>query len=178
MARFMKIELAGLKETIAKLEGVKQGMQNRVLRPAMNEALTPIVQAVKAEMPSSSGLAKRSIKKKVVTTKAGKVVGLVGATGKKAQQVTRPDGSTVYEDPSKILHLIEGGRKAVQARGGAGKSVLSSGKGGKVYGTTVRAAAGKHPLAKGWASSKAQAEAIFIRRAQQEIAKLAAKGKI
>jgi hypothetical protein len=164
-----RVELKGLKELAATLGEIRTSVRTRVLKPAINSALSPVAKAVKAELPP--GLARKSIGKKVYASR-GKVGGLVGARTGFAQMVTRDDGSVVREDPAKILHLIESGRAAISIVNK--KTLKSGGTGpGKFYGSSVRAAAGTHPLAKGWVASKDKAAGIVAVRIMELLAKIA-----
>lgn len=168
------MQLKGLKEAAANLRNVRQGVRNQILRPAVNESLKATEKAVRQEVPDESGTLKRAIGRKVKAYRNGIVVGLVGARTGFARTVTRADGSTLVEDPAKILHLIEFGRGEIVT---LAAKVLSAGK-SVSYGTHVAAVAPKAPLATAWAATKEGAAETLAQRVQKGIAAMVSKGRM
>ncbi len=175
MPKAITVELKGLKDAAARLHNVKQSVRTAILKPAINEGTKPVEKAARSRVTKSSGLLKKSIGRKVIGNRtSGVVVGLIGPRKGFGATVTRADGTTVYEDPVHIAHLVEFGRRAVEARG----KVLSTGKGGRVFGKRVKAAPARPFLRPAWTATKAEAERVIAARVKVEIAKQAAKGKL
>lgn len=118
---------------MAKLEAVKRGVRNRILRKALRAGSRVVVVAVRALVPvrrkvkganiSPQKLLKKSIGVKMMTYRSGVVVGVVGARSKKTRIGVRVRGrhagQAVYENPANIAHMVERGH-AVGIRKGAG----------------------------------------------------------
>jgi hypothetical protein len=195
MGMLGRVELDGLKELTAQLHGMARQTANQVLRPAVSAAMTPVLKAARANMPESSGLAKKTLAKKVWANRGTGTVGaVVGVKTNSGAFITRPDGSALFEDPANILHLIEGGRGPVVAgvstrtsrasgqtkQVATGKAVLKSGGQGPgtFFGPAVKQALGRHPLERAWAATKARAKEILAEKIFAGLVKLAGKGKL
>lgn len=115
----------------------------RVAAVAMQQAVRPIVTAVKASVPKRTGALRASITSVVrIYAKNGVVVGVVGPD-KKARYFggvrLRRGGNMFKSDmPAKYAHLVEYGHFRVAGRGASGKSL----KGRTIREGTVKA--------KGW----------------------------
>lgn len=148
MASKPTLKLIGEKELIRKLKrlGDKRKLK-RVLRKGTNAAGQVLVKSVRAGWPTDTGLSKKSVDKKVISTKAGYMV-IVGvdrnATGESHGR---------KHVPSKIDHLIEFGWQTED-------------------GTTVP---GQAPLRTGYGAAEADAKRRFIAKAAEEIEKEARK---
>jgi HK97 gp10 family phage protein len=95
-----------------KLERLETKSQKKIVRPAVNAALTPINKAAKRKASVETGLLKKSIGKKVKTYRSGTVWGGVGPrTGFKTQM---EDGR--FRNPVKYAHLVELGTRHSPAR--------------------------------------------------------------
>ncbi len=169
-------EITGLADLLATLHGLKRGVRNRVLRPAIDKAVRIVAKRVKTLAPVAAqtyarrqsakeqglsaaklnGIVKKAITSKVIVTRAGLVIGKVGAKkGIKVRigTVTRGKnkGQPIMQSPSRILHLIEKGH------------------------------GGPHPapahsfLRKGFDESKGEAAAAFQAAAAAGIAKMIAR---
>lgn len=114
----IKMELGGIKDALKSLDGLKRGVQRRILRAAVTEASAPILQSARGHAPKRTGTFKRSLGKKVKTySKSGTVVAIVGPRkGYKTQTGITRKGKEIFEDPTKIAHLLEYGHLVV--RGG------------------------------------------------------------
>jgi hypothetical protein len=167
-------QLKGLRQAAANLRNVRQGIRNKILKPAVNEALKATEKAVRANVPDVSGTLRKAIGRKVKTYRSGVVVGLVGARKGFARTVTREDGSTVVEDPAKILHLIETGRGEVSP---TSMRVMSAGK-TVSYGLHAAAVSGQSVLEMAWEATKGDAEETLAVRIQRGIADMVTKGKM
>jgi hypothetical protein len=191
-------KLEGMTELLSTLTDLRQSHRTRVIKPAVNKALTPVRKAVRKNMPVNSGLSLSAIVQKVWASKSkGTVGGLVGADKSVGVVVTHQRGYAppkaartpseakrlaaraaippvqVLERPEKILHLIEFGRAAITV---TKKKVLSAGK-SFIYGTHVAAAPAYHPLAKAWAATKSAAQSIVAAEIPANLAKLLARVK-
>jgi HK97 gp10 family phage protein len=127
----MRVNVSGCKELTAKLEQLPAKVQNVVLKKAVKSGSKVIEQAEKSQAPSESGLLKQSLgatsvksygttifstvgarrgfRRAVVATKSGGVKRL----GKKASAAL---SDANFRDPTKYLHIIERGRKAIDAQ--------------------------------------------------------------
>jgi len=99
------VELIGDKQLMRRLAVLKNSTLNRVMRPAINQALTPIARAAKQKCPKESGALRRSIGKKTMTARQG-VIGLVGP--RVGDQFTR-DYNGEKRVPNNYAHLVEYG---------------------------------------------------------------------
>lgn len=119
---------------LLKLEALKRGVRNRLLRKALRAGSRPLVVAARALVPvrrkvkgsnvTPQKLLKKSLGVKIKTYKGGGiVVAVVGARSKKTQIGTRVrgphKGQPVYENPANIAHLVEKGH-AVGLKKGTG----------------------------------------------------------
>jgi HK97 gp10 family phage protein len=138
------------------LEALKQALQKRIVKKAVTKTVQPVAKAVKAACPVrdakdvKGGTLKKSIGYRVGANKqTGKVSAAVGARkGFKREIGKGKDGSPVYADPAKYMHLVE-------------------------YGTyRSRALPFVRPA---WQARRAQARATFVAVMQQEIRAEAAK---
>lgn len=168
------VELQGLKEAQAKLAGLRRGARNKILRPAMTQAVKPVVAAVKARVPHDSGALEKGVAPKILSNARG-VTGLVGARSDVRYTVTRADGSVTEEVPGRILHFVDLGRKAVQV--GSGPRLLSAG-GTVSYGLHVAAAPAQGTLEAAWSQSKQAAADTFAQRVQVGIYDAIKKGAL
>ena len=107
------IEVIGNKEAQVIFLGLRNGMKNSAVRPAVKFALTPVVQEARRRAPKDTGLLKKSIGKLVKTDRRG-ILGLVGPRVGDKYRIpvgkTR-DGKTRYKNPSKYAHFVELGTK-------------------------------------------------------------------
>lgn len=114
MALGVRVQLNGLEKPLAALVAMRGSRQRAILRRALTKATRPIVPAARAKVPVRFGLLKKSLGRKLKTTKDGVVYVVIGPRkGMKKQvgTVTRGPrkGQPVYEDPAKIAHLVEQG---------------------------------------------------------------------
>lgn len=125
-------ELKGMNEAIARLNGLKQGARNKILRPAVQKMTRIVARGVKSLAPVSGekyvrktvnkdyslnerivkGLLKKAVAAVVGTTRDGIVVGTIGISkGFKTYVGQRTKGkkkgSPIYYDPARIAHLVE-----------------------------------------------------------------------
>jgi Bacteriophage HK97-gp10, putative tail-component len=177
MAWSVKAEFTGAGDVLARLARLRPGRARTVLRRALNEATKPVLDAAKANAPRQSGLLKKSLGRVTRTyVRANSVVSFIGPRSGFRRAVTVKDRvtgrtRTMIRNPVNIAHLTEGGRRAVRAR----RRVLGSQ--GVWLGRFARAVAAGRWLRRAWGQTKSKAEAIFSRRAWQEIQKLVAAGK-
>lgn len=144
-----KITIKGQKELEQKLLRLGDARKmKRVLRKSTNAAGQVVVKAVRSNYPTDTGFSRRSVKAKVISTRAG-YKAIVGVD--RSAVMVRDDGTKHI--PAKIDHLIEFGFMTDA-------------------GVSVPAAA---PLRKGHAAAVTSAEARYAEKVGQEIEKEAAK---
>lgn len=155
MAFAIKGEIAGLKDVLKRLHRLKQGVRNRVLRPAVTKAVKPIAKHAKHLAPWRTGMLRRSMGWRVMAyRRTGTVVGIVGPrsgfkktkAGRQQTALGRKYKATGI-NPTRYAHLVELG--------------------------TVRSAAYAF-LAPAWDAGKAGAEATIRAEVEAGIQKLAA----
>lgn len=105
------MKLFGDRELRRALGGMRAATQRKIVRPAVNAALTPVNKAAKRSAPKRTGQLKRSIGKVVrLYKKRGVIWGGVGP--RKGFKVII-DGKAV--DPTKYAHLVERGTVRTKA---------------------------------------------------------------
>lgn len=95
----MEIRLEGADRLLKKLDRLKKGVRNKIVRRALMKASTPILKSAKARVPVDSKTLKKSLGRKSKTYKNGNVVVVIGARG----NVRNPDG----KKPTRYAHLAE-----------------------------------------------------------------------
>lgn len=137
----VKFDVRGLPEVKAAFEGVKAGVQNRVLKAALRKVASTANKTAKSgvtgrrtgQLKRSVGLVYRAYRK------GGGFAFVVGP--RKGFKVINPEtGKNV--DPVFYAHLVEGGRRAVAP---VNKRVLATGAKGRgaIIGKTAAAVAGE-----------------------------------
>lgn len=107
MSMRTKVQVQGAKQVIKRLNKLKRGVKNKILRKAITKSCQPVAKAAKANTPIETGLLKKSLGHKVKTYKDD-VVGIVGPRRGMGKVVT-VRGRKVYRDPVKYAHLVERG---------------------------------------------------------------------
>ena len=107
MAEIAAFKLEGQKELMARLDALHTTRWGRVVRPAINAALTPINRAAKRNAPKRFGILKKSIGKKVKLYSKNRVVW--GAVGVRSGFKTYIAGRNI--NPRKYAHIVEFGAK-------------------------------------------------------------------
>lgn len=184
-----KAEYSGdvVRQVQVALEGVKVGVQNTVLRAAIRKACGPLAKAAKQNAPTRkrrakdgpTGLLKKSIGFRVVRTKRGVIVGLVGSrrrfmgyAGKKKRV------------PANYAHLVEFGHRI--AVGGKLLRIEQPGKRRRSQANeTIVGSSGFVPgrpfMRPAWTAGKRQAQETIRNEVRLGIARIAkryaAKGK-
>ena len=108
-------KIEGTKELRRKFARMSKVMKNKVVRPAMDFAMTPMNKSAKRRAPvgkgPEAGLLRKSIGKLVrVYPKA--VVGLIGPrTNFKREIGTTKKGKRIFKNPVNYAHLVELGTK-------------------------------------------------------------------
>ena len=147
----VQIKLVGDEAVMRMLNDLPQTAQMQVLRPAMRQAMTSITSALRSEAPMETGLLKRAMGATPVKTYRNVLFATAGARrgferavepGKKGGvRLVRPSPHFLirgmYRDPTKYLHIVEGGRKAVSA---INVKSLYSAQSGRFFGKSVAAA--------------------------------------
>lgn len=129
MANKMQVtcRLEGLADLMGQLEGLKQSVQNKILRPAVTKAAAPILGTMKSLVKSQStdtGLLEKSLGAKIKTYPSGVVVAILGSrrefkkdrkTGmmKRVWKRTKAqsEGKAAKRIPVYYAHLVEYGFK-------------------------------------------------------------------
>lgn len=116
-------EVSGLGPVLQAMQGMKLGVRNKALRRGVTKATRLVRKAAKALAPvdtTTVGLTEKGVYKKSidvkVSVKGDRVVGIVGPKRMKVQTGVRRRkgkksevGEAVYQDPSRIGHLLEFG---------------------------------------------------------------------
>jgi hypothetical protein len=165
MATFqLSQQVDGIEQLARRLVGYKRGIRNKILRKAFREGAQPPKTFLKQNAPEDTKAYKKALFIKIGTSRrAGNTYAVIGPKTK----VTVVDASGNKRRPSKYAHLIEGGRKANQARF---SRVLTDGK--KFFGKRVRAVPGKHIVEKAIKRTGKKSVAIIESVVHSEIDKL------
>jgi hypothetical protein len=139
------VDTSSLADTISRLKDIDRKVVKPALRQGMNEVTKLILAEAKELVPRRTGLLRKSLGRKVRADKRnGGYLGIVSPRrGFKVVVNGKPMDSRRY------AHLVEYGRSPVMAKL---KKVLSSGKGGQIFGRKVQAAAPRPFLRPAWAS--------------------------
>ncbi len=124
MAFAIKAKIDGLAPLLRRLENVKRGTRNKILRPAVTKAARIVNNAAKTAVKpgktgrqkTRNGILKKSLGVKIASYETT-VIGVIGPRkGFKTQVGVRTRGGTksnvgdpIYEDPANIAHLVEYG---------------------------------------------------------------------
>src|SRR5438105_3704771 len=101
----MGATLLGAKELEKALKSLGERTQRKVVRAAVNVAMTPVLKAARANAPEESGLLKESLAKKVKTyVESMTVVGIVGPDTQ-----TQGEFNGEKRKPANYAHLVEQG---------------------------------------------------------------------
>lgn len=181
--------VAGIRSILLELEGKKF---RKAARVAIGDCTKIILAAAKANVPTRTGMLKKSLGRKVAAKKGGGgYVGIVGprkdisdktrakqqkefdagerkrAPGKaRFKKAVKYKGREIVVNPVKYAHLVEYG---TAAHGPKGKKVLSDGA--DVFGTRTAGAAPRPFLRPAWETSKAGCEAIIAAAFRLAVAK-------
>lgn len=169
-----------IKGTIPGLDTLTQGlaefsksMRNKIIRKGMNAVTQPLLKSAKGKCKSK--LIRKSLGRKVKTYPSGITVGVIFPRPGFDQVI---DGITVK--PTKIAHLLEGGRGPVSVK----KATVLFGH-GQFWGRQVGSAAAQPFMRPAYEEGKESSKSIMAQKCKEEIttearklaAKLAAKGK-
>jgi HK97 gp10 family phage protein len=102
----IKAELVGVREAMARLEGMKPGKIRRVHRKAINEITKGVLRTAKGLVPKRTGQLRKSLGRKVKTYPSGVTVGVVGPRN---GFLIVKDGKRI--NPVKYAHLVELGTR-------------------------------------------------------------------
>jgi hypothetical protein len=128
----LNVQMTGVKECLAALKDVPAGIQRKHMRIAMNAAGGILKTGAVGRVPKRTGLLKQSLGVKVTQKKTGDWYVVVGAKrgmsrgikttrkgnvralSKKATSNLRftPGGSSTRINPTRYLHLVEGGTRS------------------------------------------------------------------
>lgn len=172
----------------AALEGVKQGVRNKVVKGGVGKAARMAARRAKASIPKGpTGAYKASIGVKFKSYRGAAVwVYVIGPRKGMARPNPRPFAkgySPASFDPVRYGHLVEGGRKAVGPAAARFLRFYPRPKGLALVFTRrpVAPVAGGHQIRKqrDWLAAQGGAVAVAetLRLFQQEAARYAAKGK-
>jgi len=114
MAVIATVRIDGLRELERALKRLGDGVRRKHIRSAANAGGMIAVRAARAAAPQKTGLLKKSLGVRMKVYSAhGAAVAIIGArTGFRRAIRTTGKGKTVYQDPSKYAHLVEGGTRA------------------------------------------------------------------
>jgi HK97 gp10 family phage protein len=96
-------EVHGAKEIAKELKDLSRGMQNKIVRPALNVAVAEVRKTAKQLAPKDTGILKKAIKSKVFTKKRG-AKGIVGRIGVLDSNVEYSDGTPVAKVAAVLNH--------------------------------------------------------------------------
>lgn len=165
------VDDVGLANTVRRLMEIDRKAAKKGLRRGMNELTKLILAAARGRVPKRTGQLRRSLGRKVRTTKGGGAI--YGVVKPRAGVRVKRQWTAKFRknipgvgmvDPVKYAHLVEHGRMAVTAKK---KRVLAGG--GKVWGTRVRAVPGVFFMARSWEQYRPQAPTILKRFLDEEI---------
>jgi HK97 gp10 family phage protein len=113
--------VAGLRDVLSRLGGLKRSARNRVARQAVAAGARAVARAAKKNAPRETGLLKKSLGSKVkVYANSGVAVGVAGPRVGMRQTVVRKKNKArptpVLSDPAKYAHLAELGTSRSAAR--------------------------------------------------------------
>lgn len=191
-----KIDTSQVDALVKRIVEIDRKAARAGLKKGVNEVTKLVLAEAKELVPVRSGQLRKSLGRKVRVSKDGKLVyGVVkpragvwmaDAPGLVGRKVTRKGKTRVFVakfrvmyqgrpiNPVRYAHLVEFGRVEVRVKQ---KKVLSSGKGGVVYGTKVRAVA-PHPFMRpAWEKYSSAAPDILRRFLLDELRKYWAKSR-
>lgn len=192
----LHVDLTTSRAVQAAIDGVIEGVKNRVIKAAIGKAARIGAKVAKAGAPRGfTGLLKASEGTKYKSYRGGLVwMYAVGARMDGFDGMTPGPRGMRKHRPFKIAHFAESGRKAVQAKPGrflafytlkgrftkAGKMVRKRKVDRLIFAEQVGPAAGFHFMQHAWNAVKAQEpqiEADILAGIYREAAKYAARGK-
>lgn len=120
-----KIKVTGFKTIVANAKDLEGKLQRGTIREALTKAARLMTAKAKQNAPvGATGLLKKSIRQKVVTSKRGAVTAFVGPSTKVSGQVDRfGTGNIQTVRPVKYAHLVEFGSAARGSYGRKGQKV-------------------------------------------------------
>lgn len=102
----IRAELSGIREVMARLEGLKPGKVRRIHRKVLNEVTKPVLKTAKSLVPRRTGQLRKSLGRKVRTYPSGVTVGVIGPRN---GFLIVKDGKRI--NPVKYAHLVELGTR-------------------------------------------------------------------
>lgn len=147
------VAIVGDRQLLAALEELPARAQSRVLKPLLRAGSRQVASAVRSEAPKQSGLLQTAVgssplknyRSGVLFITAGVRRGFKRAVAARAGRLrvlgkrkSSESPDLPSQDPAKYLHLVAGGRKAVQA---LDKKVLYDRRTGRFFGRQAAAAA-------------------------------------
>ena len=144
-----RMEMTDDKKVITLFQELPKAAQNRVLKPLIREGGKMIAAEEKEEAPAVTGLMKLAIGASPLRTYPSSLLVAVGVrrgfrravqgtqTGRTrylGKQKTEASPELPVQNPTKYLHLVTGGRKAISV---VNKKVLFDVRTGKFFGKTV-----------------------------------------
>ena len=191
-----QIDPARLNALAKKIADVEKKAARKGVRQGVNQVSKLVLDAAKQMVPRGTGQLRKSLGRKIKSTKGGAVVyavvkprsgalvksgpGVVGRAGKgnRAGQTFvnkwRVEIGGKVVNPIKYAHLVEFGRREVVPKK---KKVLADKVGKVVYGKRVRAAAPRPFLRPAWDRYRVQAPGIIAAFVHRAIAEFWAKQK-
>jgi HK97 gp10 family phage protein len=163
-----------LDDPIRRMESLKQGMQNTILRKAIRAGAKSPREAAKRMAPRDSGLLARSISVRIGTNrKTGAVYAVVGP--KRGVIARKKAGALLPGRPSKYAHLVEFGTRPHSLASGD-KLARRTQAGRQASGGRRHPGAKPHPfLAPAWRTTAMVAREDMRRVVEEEVAKKLAK---
>lgn len=143
MAFAIRAEIDGLPKLIRQLEGLRKGVRNKILRPAMRKSVSIVNKAAKGLVQTNgTGQLKRSLGVKVFIGRGGAMIGIVGprpgyrTTTKTSDRRALRDfagfkvrggykGPT-WHDPRFVAHFVERGTRPRFNKRGAFRGVVTA----------------------------------------------------
>jgi len=163
-------------------------VQNRLLRPMLAGAARQLAEELRSAAPAETGLLKQALGASAVKTYRSvlfvtsgvrrgfrRAVSLGPRSGKwriRGAKATASADKATVRNPAKYLHLVTGGRTAVEARAG---SVLYSAQSGIVFGRRAKEVTGRPFIQQTFASAAPRVATAVCREAALRIEDEAAR---
>ncbi len=190
MAYTIKSRVQGVEQAVKALDELRRAVRNRIMKKALRKGARIIVTAARGLVPKGTRELSKSLGIVMRTYKnSGVVVAIIGPrTGRKTTQ-SDSRGRSYANDPANYAHLVEGGRKAVEAgtrskltgpRGSKRASATATGKKvlyghGRFWGPKVRPAAPRPFLHQATADTQSRVRDVVNSTIADELAKEAVK---
>jgi HK97 gp10 family phage protein len=177
-----KMRFKMLDDPIKRMESLKQGVRNQILRKAVRAGAKAPRELAKRLAPRDSGILARSMSVKIKTSKKKPDLTYAVVGPKRGIQTKKKAGAIQWARPSKYMHLVEYGTKAHSTKSGdtVGRTLKRKKGADKVIphvqtGQKVKGAKANPFLEKAWRTTAMVAREDMRRVVEEEVAKKLAK---